>query len=182
MNPEPAGPAPLQPATFNLSASRSPTEAAQPATCNLQPATIFHAGQHYPLRTQTVQVTRTVTRPNAFTGAEEELEYSGQELAIFITDKPIVPGQEDAPPPEDSKEFCFMDAKLKDDPDTKITTAKRQKRRRSPDEGEEQAVDFSLQQLCNHFVIPEVPDVATNNPEGYKANLHLLSQLETICS
>ena len=28
---------------------------------------IFHAGQRYPLRTQTVSITRKVVRPNAFT-------------------------------------------------------------------------------------------------------------------
>jgi hypothetical protein len=124
---------------------------------------IFKKGQHYPLRTQTVAITRTVTRPNAFTGEEEELEYSGQELAFFITDK-------------QENECCFMDARLQEDPNTEIHNAKKVKDNRDP----AQAVDFTLQELCAHFVVPEVPDVATVNPPGYQQHLSTLLNLEKL--
>jgi len=45
------------------------------------------------------------------TGEEEELEYSSQELAFFISDT-------------QENEYCFMDAKLRDDPNTEIHNAK----------------------------------------------------------
>jgi hypothetical protein len=123
---------------------------------------IFHHGQHYALRTQTVSITRNVTRPNAFTGDDEDLEYSGQELAFFLEDKA-------------GNEWCFMDAKLRDDPTTEIPNCKQVK----DNENRGAAVDFTLQELCAHFVIPDVPDVATVNPEGYGRFLRLLGELES---
>jgi len=124
---------------------------------------IFKAGQQYSLRTQTVSITRKVSRPNAFTGEDEELEYSGQELALFIRDS-------------QENEHCFMDARLRDDPNTKIPNVKQVKE----NENREDAVDFTLQELCVHFVIPEVPDVATANPRGYEAYLDKLTELENL--
>ena len=131
--------------------------------CDKDNRLIFKKGERYPLRTQTVAITRTVTRPNAFTGEEEELEYSGQELAFFISDAK-------------EYEYCFMDAKLRDDPNTEIHNAKRVKDSR--DNG--QSVDFTLQELCAYFVIPDVPDVATVNPTGYQNYLATLLELEEL--
>ena len=77
-----------------------------------------------------------------------------------------------------------MDSKLKADPTVSVTIAKRS-RQRSGEEimiaGEaEQKVDFTLQELVAHFLIPEVPDVATCQPEQYARNLNALSELEAL--
>ncbi len=125
---------------------------------------LFRKGTRYPLRTQTVNITRTVQRPNPMTGEEEELEYSGQELAILVGDQPG----------EAQSEFCFMDSKLKNDPTSDIPNVKLSKG--VQDRGA--AVDFTLQQLCAHFVIPDVPDVATVDPQGYQAQVDRLTALE----
>ena len=121
---------------------------------------IFRKGQRYPLRSETVSISRSVTRPNSFTGEDEKLQYSGQELTFLIT------------APDDS-EWSFMEARLRDDPETTIGNAKKVKgnhNARNP-------VDFSLQDLVAHFVIPEVPDVAAVQPAAFEA---LLGQLEEI--
>jgi hypothetical protein len=132
---------------------------------------IFRQGNRYPLRTQTVNITRKVERPNAFTGEKEELEYHGQELTFFIGDDPV--GMSD-----EYNEFAFMDAKLINDPNTTIPNAKTA--RNGGAQGK--AVDFTLQQLCDHFIIPEVPDVATVNPMRYESFLAALSELESLTS
>src|SRR6266446_10794759 len=123
---------------------------------------VFRKGQRYSIRTQTVSITRNVTRPNAFTGEDEELEYSGMELAFFFEDQA-------------GNEWCFMDGKLRDDSTTEIPNAKQVKD--NANRGE--AVDFTLQELCAHFVIPDVPDVATVNPEGYSRLVKMLCDLES---
>jgi len=130
---------------------------------------VFRKGRRYPLRPQTVNITRQVERPNAFTGEPEDLEYSGQELAFFIGDRL----DEDGDP---GNEFSFMDAKLRDDPNTEIPNAKRVK----DNEQRGAAVDFTLQELCAHFLIPDVPDVATVNPAGYEYYLSELGVLEAL--
>src|SRR5438094_6166155 len=99
---------------------------------------------------------------HSFTGEDEELEYSGMELAFFFEDNA-------------GNEWCFMDGKLRDDPTTEIPNAKQVKD--NANRGE--AVDFTLQELCAHFVIPDVPDVATVNPEGYSRLVEMLSDLES---
>ena len=123
---------------------------------------IFRQGQRYPLRSETVNITRKVTRPNSFTGEDEELEYCGQELAFLLTT------------PEDDNEWGFMDARLRDDPNTTIGNAKRYK----GNGNRSQAVDFTLQGLVGHFVIPEVPAVAAVQPDVYSTMLTRLSELE----
>jgi hypothetical protein len=133
--------------------------------CDKHNRLVFKKGNRYPLRTQTVAITREVVRPNAFTGEEEELEYSGQELAFFISD-------------EKEEEYCFMDAKLRDDPNTEIHNAKQVKNNQNTSE----TVDFTLQELCVHFVISEVPDVATVDPNGYQHFLDMLAALEDLTS
>jgi hypothetical protein len=134
---------------------------------------VFTAGQTYPLRTQTVPVTRRVKKPNGFTGEDEDLEFTGQELALYLKT-----GLAD-----DAPEMCFMDAKLKNDPLTRVGTAEQQKvsrfARYTP-KPENQTINYTLQDLVTHFEIPEVPDVATVNPDGYKNYLNHLDQLETL--
>jgi hypothetical protein len=125
---------------------------------------VFKAGNRYPLRTQTVPITRTVVRPNSFTGEDEDLEYSGQELAFFFEDM-------------HGNEQCFMDARLRDDPDIEVPNCKAIKDNRNRGD----AVDFTLQELVAHFVIPDVPDVATVNPQGYQNFVELLGELEGAC-
>ena len=139
--------------------------------CTLDLGEHFQAGKSYPLRTQTVPVTRLVVKPNAFTGEDEKLEFTGQELALFLK----------AGTDDEATELCFMDAKLKDDPNTKVGNACQQKHRsRYAPEPEKQPIDYSLQDLCGHFRIPEVPDVATVDPKRYERNLALLEQLEAL--
>jgi hypothetical protein len=133
--------------------------------CDKHNRLVFKKGTRYPLRTQTVAITREIVRPNAFTGEEEELEYSGQELAFFITN-------------DRENEYCFMDAKLRDDPNTQIHNAKQVKGNQNTGD----TVDFTLQELCAHFVIPDVPDVATVDPSGYQRFLDMLAALEDLTS
>jgi len=152
----------------------SPKSPASPAS-HPQPVVIFRAGEKYSLRTQTVNVTRTDTKPNAFTGEPEELEHSGQELAIYISDgvrSPFAKEGED----DGLIEYCFMDHKIQADQQTQVKTGKSTKH--SYDGADPVAINFTLQQLADHFDIPEVPDVATTNPEGYRKNLDLLTEIE----
>jgi hypothetical protein len=127
---------------------------------------LFRAGNTYPIRTQTVPVTRKVSKPNPQTGDDETLELSGQELAILLD--------------VNGSEFCFMDALLMVDRNTVVPNVKRGgdgrgKRGDSP-------IDFSLQELCAHFIIPEVPDVATVNRNGYEQYLQTLQEIELLTS
>lgn len=160
---------------------REPMDESQtPSTLDTRHSTIFVAGQSYPIRTQTVGIERTVTKPNPYTGDPEELEFKGQELAIYIKGE-IVEGRE--PMDESQKpaldtrhstldpdrEYCFMDERLRKDKSCKIA-----------DKPAAQVIDFTLQELCAHFKIPDVPDVATVNPQKYQDNLNLLTELETL--
>ena len=149
---------------------------------------IFHAGEKYSLRTQTVQVTRKTMKPNSFNGELEELEFTGQELAIFIADRirnpSASPATRHSSPDDEVVEYCFMDGKLRDD-NTTIAEARQQKnrrRRRWEREPDAVPIDFTLQELADHFIIPDVPDVAANNPEGYRANLDKLTTIEQLCN
>jgi hypothetical protein len=126
-----------------------------------QGCVIFHKGERYPLRSETVSFSRTVTRPSNFTGEDEDLLYSGQELAFLIS----------AP---DGTEWCFMDAWLRDDPATTVGNAKRMK----DNANGRKPIDFTLQDLAARFVIPEVPDVAAVQPQAYEAMLATLGTLE----
>ena len=130
---------------------------------------VFVTGRRYSLRTQTVPVERKVDRPNSFTGETEELVYTGQELAFFVDDHPTIG--------ELGSEYCFMDAKLRNDEKTTVQSARRGKMNKNTDK---HAIDFSLQELCAHFIIPEVPDCASTQPEAYAQNLDLLTQLEEL--
>jgi len=119
----------------------------------------FKAGVRYPLATRSIRFTRTQFKPN-LRGEDEELELSGQELAILI--KPD--GGEDA------KEYCFMDAALRA-ANVKIG-----------DDAGADVIHFTLQDLVDHFDIPEVPDIATTDPARYNAFIAQLHQLEQLTS
>lgn len=129
---------------------------------------LFRAGQSYPLRTQTVSVERTVWKPNSTTGALEELEYNGQDLAMFLTG-------------EDGWEYCFMDGNLRSR-NTKVGIAKALSRDscKEPHPTKDRSIDATLQDLVAHFVIPEVPDVAQCHPERYHEKLQMMNDLETL--
>jgi len=121
---------------------------------------IFQKGQRYTLRSETVHFSRTVSRPNSFTGALEDLEYSGQELVFLITTP-------------DGSEYSFMDGTLRD---SATTVANPKRIKGNPNSAAQ--IDFTLQDLVEHFQIPEVPDVAAANPAAYQSMLTRLTDLE----
>lgn len=131
---------------------------------------LFRAGQTYPLRTLTVKVTRPGTRMS-LSGDQEDLEYNGSELAILISDDHL-------------REWCFMEGRLKVDG----TLVEGLIRAHRDDEQQHQTtlpathlLDYSLQDLVDTFIIPEVPDVAAVFPQDYQRNLELLQQIESLC-
>jgi hypothetical protein len=146
--------------------------------CQHDLAAVFKAGLKYPLRSQSVKVTRKVKKPNSFTGQEDELEYTGQELAFFI-DRTAVAGPEDLATYKPDREYTFMDGKLRDGK-TQVDDARRTAQRGRGHPAPDEPIDFTLEQLCRHFVIPEVPDVASVDPQGYQHNLDLLAELEQL--
>jgi hypothetical protein len=111
----------------------------------------------YPLATRSVRFTRTTIKPN-LRGENEELELSGQELAILIKTEPL----------ETAAEFCFVDGALRA-PNVKI----------GEDDGAE-VVHFTVQELVDHFDIPEVPDIATTDPGRYNSFIEQLHRLEQL--
>lgn len=145
---------------------------------------VFLAGRRYAITTQTIAVRRPGRRVNV-EGVAEELELTGQELAIFITG-------------EDGRRHCFMEARLLRDgvkierpldnhePGTRNTEqpAGPEKKQNIPDDRfapAAEVIDFTLQQLVETFIVPEVPDVAAVNPEGYQRNLQRLEEIESLC-
>ena len=138
----------------------------------------FRLGRKYPLRSQTITVTRKTQKPN-LVGTLEDFEYTGQELAMFLDQKEWSDGALEqcgaATSNTPSREYSFLDAKLRADKETRVPEARRHGRGVAlPDA----PIDFSLQELVEHFTIPAVPDVATVNPEGYATNLRRLEELE----
>jgi hypothetical protein len=128
----------------------------------------FAAGARYPIRTETLAYRRVGTKMN-LVGQLDDVQWEGSELAIYIG------------------EHLFMDARLRGN-DVRLSIE---------DEAAEEAlrmpvqagtltpqrncpIEFTLQQLVEHFEIPDVPDVATRNPEGYQHNLDLLAEIEQI--
>lgn len=85
-------------------------------------------------------------------GEMETIEYSGQELALLLQG-------------EKGRQRCFMETRLRD-PKVKVDIS----------------IDFTLQELAEHFVIPEVPDIAAVDPEGFQRNLKFLEELEQFLS
>jgi hypothetical protein len=126
-------------------------------------ATVFHAGQVYPISTQSVRFTRTQTKPN-LRGEEEELELSGQELAIYV--KSNLSADHQGRRAEEGS--CFMDSALRAD---NVMVGQ---------QSGAEVIHFSLQDLVEHFEIPEVPDIATTDPERHQHFIDLLHQLEQL--
>ena len=123
---------------------------------------VFRAGQKYSLRTQTVEFSRTGLKPNAITGRDEPVTYTGQELCVFIRS-------------HNGFEFAFLDERLRDD---NVTVTVNRLSNSSKSAIDRDPVDFTLTDLTDHFEIPDVPDVATLNPEGYRAALESLAAIE----
>jgi hypothetical protein len=115
------------------------------------PGKCFRAGARYPLATRSMRFTRTQFKPNLH-GEEEELELSGQELAIIVGDE--------------NTAATFMDGAL------------RNENVRVGDAAGADLIDFTLQQLVDHFEIPDVPDIASANPERFQSFVSQLHQLE----
>ena len=111
-------------------------------------------------------VKRTGTKMNTI-GQLDDVEWNGQELAFFITD-------------DDGAERCFMEERLRA-PNVKINLIRPgTKGRKEKDLEDECAIDFTLRQLVDCFVIPEVPDVASLNPKQFQANLQTLDAIEQL--
>ena len=89
-------------------------------------------------------------------GALDDVQYDGSELAIFIESM--------------TGEKLFMEGRHMDE-SVKLSIQ---------DKGQPTPINFTLQQLADHFEIPEVPDVATINPDGYNLNLELLHEIEQL--
>ena len=154
---------------------KAETENSKLKTQNSEPAPqlLFKAGQRYSIRTQTVAVIRRSWKYNPLMARDESLEHTGQELAIYLAD-----GVRDPHAKEDKlTEYCFMDAKIMKDKNTTVKTAPQQKGR---NDGDPVGISFTLQELAAHFAIPEVPDVATANPAGYRRNLDALAAIEQL--
>jgi len=116
----------------------------------------FLAGHRYSIRTQTLRVKRTGRKMN-LTGELDDVQWEGSELAIYIQD-------------EDGIEQLFMEERLRA-PNVRLSIQ---------DEGAPSPIQYNLQQLVEHFEIPEVPDVASQDPAGYQRNLTLLHEIELI--
>ncbi|MEY2408332.1 MAG: hypothetical protein QOF48_1002, partial [Verrucomicrobiota bacterium] len=147
------------------------------------PSNLFKAGSLYKIRTHTVTVRRAGKRAN-LAGEMEDIEYTGQELCILVSDAT-------------GSEWAFMESRLRDD---KIWIKDLNRNGReasppSPGQRSEKAarketldgipaldcIDFTLQELVEHFIVPDVPDVAAMNPEAYQRNLEALAEIESLC-
>ena len=111
---------------------------------------IFRVGARYPLSSLTVPVERMEWRAN-LAGVEEELELTGQELSLIVSS---------------DRDVVFMEGRLQK-PGVKIGG-----------KPGDQYIDFTLQQLVDHFEIPEVPDLATLRRAEYQQRVAVLDALE----
>lgn len=144
-------------------ASQEPVPIASRKRRKNSPArTLFAAGQSYPLRTTSVQVTRRGVKRN-LQGELDEIVYSGQELAFHITDA-------------EGTERVFMEARLRDPGITLTAAHSRASRRRGP--AVPLVMDFTLGDLARHFTIPQVPDVAQTQAGAFQNALSALDALE----
>lgn len=135
-------------------------DSVEPASGHASSPAIFRAGQWYPLRSETVAVTRRREKMN-LVGELDEMEYTGHELAYLITD-----GQ--------GGEHSFrMDA----DAENRNAEAENAVGRKSKTSS---FPAFPLSALSTHFLIPSVPDVAVVQPARYQENLRLLRQMESL--
>ncbi len=129
----------------------------------------FRAGQRYRLRSTTVLVKRQGVKVN-LQGDQEAVELDGQELAFFLTDG-------------HGRELVFMEARLRE-PGVTVSIIKpgvREVLRRMTDADLEPCpIDYTVQELVEHFDIPEVPDVSLVFPEQYQAHLATLAEIERL--
>jgi predicted RNA methylase len=128
----------------------------------------FRSDRRYALRSTTVAVKRDGEKLNE-RGQHDHVQWDGQELAFFITD-------------DSGVERVFMEARLRSK-DIRISILKPGEKPGQQDEDNIELcpIDFTLHDLVEHFEIPEVPDVARVNPQGYQHNLNLLKEIELVC-
>ena len=114
------------------------------------------------MRTETLSVKRTGRKMN-LTGELDDVQWEGSELALYI--KSIGTDGKD-----DGQEHLFMEERLRKS-DVRLSIQA---------ENDPSPIEYNLQQLVEHFDIPEVPDVASKDPAGYQRNLDLLTLIEEI--
>ena len=120
------------------------------------PKPVFQTGQRYQIRTETLSVKRTGRKLN-LTGELDDVQWEGSELALYIKDLAGL-------------EHLFMEERLRAD-NVRLSIQA---------EGDPSPIEYNLQQLVEHFDIPEVPDVAAKDPAAYQHNLDLLHLIEQI--
>lgn len=134
---------------------------------------LFTQGHIYPLSARTVKVTRSGLKWN-MEGGQDKVEYTGQELAFFIT--------------AGGREWCFMEGRLRADgialhEASKAGWTEPPRQAGDPDGIPAAAfIDFTLAELAEHFHIPDVPDIAAVRPSEYQANLEAIDALERLLS
>jgi hypothetical protein len=132
-----------------------------------KPLNGYASGQRYQIRSTTVATKRAGTKVNNI-GLLDDVEWNGQELAFFITDGTGV-------------ERCFMEGRLRDENVTINLIRPGATGRKQRDlEPNACVIDFTLQELVEHFVIPEVSDVATLQPKQFAAHLKTLADIEKL--
>jgi hypothetical protein len=129
---------------------------------------VFRADRTYPLRSSTVAVKRSGTKLN-LAGELDQVEWNGAELAFFISD-------------DLGTERVFMETRLRaSNVDVSILRPDEKPGSQDEDRLKPCPIDFTLHELVEHFIIPDVPDVARVNPDGYQRNLQLLKEIEELC-
>jgi hypothetical protein len=106
------------------------------------------------MRTKTVTVERTTEKPN-LAGEMETILLSGAELVIEIKG-------------EDNEFHSFLDQRHRRDGVTVTLVGSYS----------EWKTEFNLQDLLEHFHIPDVPDVSVTSVETYEANKALLGKIQ----
>jgi hypothetical protein len=128
------------------------------------PQSAFVSGKRYAIRSTTVATNRSGTKMN-LSGLLDDVEWNGQELAFFVTD-------------ESGVERCFMEGRLREENVTINLIRPGATGRKARDiEPDPCAIDFTLQELVEHFVIPEVPDVAALQPKQYAGHIRTLKDI-----
>lgn len=140
---------------------------------------LYKAGESYEIFTRTVTVERDGKRPNV-EGEMEDLLYTGAELATWIQ-------------AENGTNYSFLEGRLRL-PTVRVTDVrpdnekpanarnKRDKRTRKTDIDAipKMQIDFTIQELAEHFHIPEVPDISTARPKEYELNIQQLRTIESL--
>jgi hypothetical protein len=127
----------------------------------------FQAGQAYPIRTLQVAIRRLGTKLD-LEGQPQSVEWHSQETAFVITNQA-------------GQEKVFLDGRFRS-AGVRVTLLPPGEQ---PGRDDELAllcrIDFTIEELCEHFTIPDVLDVARVNPEGYQRNVDLLKEIEELC-